>query len=142
MSKKVYDEKQLIDRGTAFQYAFISSIILNVIIFILSYFIGIGMTESTQFLINLGVPIFVYMITVILKNVYDGTKPDGEKLNVSSLGGCGIALLILYLPDVVSGKALLFDNNVFSDNVGALFTGILMILIFVIYWIKNIQSKK
>lgn len=143
MNKK-YDEKQLlIERGKSFQCSFWAAIVTNIIIYILSTFVGVGFESGTILLVNLGVLISLYVISMIIRKAYDGTKKSSERLNISALGGCGVALLIIYIPNVVSGKESLYQNSVITENAGALFAGILMIFIFALYWInKYIENKK
>ncbi len=142
MSKKQYDEKQIIERGKSFQYAFICSIIVNIFIYLLSDFIGIGFDNGAICLINIGLPIAVYMLSMIIKNGYDGVSNAGEKLNVSALGGCGVALLIIYLPDIISREKFLIKNATVTESAGALLIGILILMVVLVYWIKKYIEKK
>lgn len=142
MSKKQYDEKQIIERGKSFQYAFTCAIVVNIIIYLLSDFIGIGFANGAIFLINIGLPIATYMLSMIIKNAYDGVSNAGEKLNISALGGCGVGLLILFLPDIISGKEPLIDNAKVTESAGALLISILTLVVVVIYWLKKHIEKK
>ena len=142
MSKKQYDEKQIIERGKSFQYAFTCAIVVNIIIYLLSDFIGIGFANGAICLINIGLPIAIYMLSMIIKNGYDGVSNAGEKLNISALGGGGVALLIVYLPDIISGKKLLIDNAMITESAGALLISILTLVVVLVYWIKKHIEKK
>ena len=142
MSKKKYDEKQIIEKGKSFQCAFISAIVINVIIYILGEFIDVKFSNDALCLINIGVPIAVYMMSMILKNAYDGISNAGESLSISALGGFCVALLILYLPDVLSGKKSLLDKSIITESTGALLISILMLITVVTYWTKKIIEKK
>ena len=142
MSKKQYDEKQIIDRGKSFQYAFICAIIVNVIIYVLSDFTKISFTNGATLLLNIGLPISTYMLSMIIKNSYDGISTSYEKLNIAALGGCGVALLIIYLPDIITGKKLLIDNSIITDNAGALLISILTLIVVLTYCIKKYNEKK
>lgn len=142
MSKKQYDEKQIIERGKSFQYAFTCAIVVNIIIYLLSDFIGIGFANGAIFLINIGLPIATYMLSMIIKNGYDGVSNDGEKLNISALGGSGVGLLIVYLPDIISGKKPLIDNAKVTESAGALLISILTLVVVVVYWLKKDIEKK
>ena len=141
MSKKQYDEKQIIERGKSFQYAFICAIVVNIIIF-LSYFVGVGFANGAICLINIGLPIAIYMLSMIIKNAYDGVTNAGEKLNISAMGGCGVALLIIFLPDIISGKKLLIDNAMITESAGALLISILILVVVLVYLIKKHIEKK
>lgn len=142
MSKKKYDEKQIIERGKSFQCAFISAIVVNIIIYLLSDFAGMDFTNDAICLINIGLPIAIYMLSMIIKNGYDGVSNTGEKLNISALGGCGVALLIVYLPDIISGKKLLIDNAMITESACALLISILTLVVVLAYWIKKHIEKK
>ena len=142
MSKKRYDEKQLIERGKSFQYAFIGGIAVNVIIYILSEFAGIGFNSDAVFLINIGFPIAIYMLSMIIKGCYDGISPASELLNITALCGCGVALFIIYLPDVISGKKHLMENAAITENASALLIGILTLVIVFVYLIKKVIEKR
>lgn len=74
MSKKIYDERQLIERGKSFQYAFYVVIVSNVIIYILFEFLDINFINDVLFLLNLEIPITAYILSMICQNAYDGTK--------------------------------------------------------------------
>lgn len=82
MSKKQYDEKQIIERGKSFQYAFTGAIVVNIIIYLLSDFVGIGFANGAICLINIGLPIEIYSLSMIIKNSYDGVSNAGEKLKL------------------------------------------------------------
>lgn len=82
------------------------------------------------------------MLSMIIKNGYDGVSNAGEKLNISALGGCGVALLIVYLPDIISGKKLLIDNAMITESAGALLISILILVVVLVYWIKKHIEKK
>jgi len=142
MSKKQYDEKQIIERGKSYQYAFIGAIVVNIIIYLLSDFVGIGFSNGTICLLNIGLPIAIYMLSMIIKNGYDGVSNAGEKSNISALGGCGVALLIIYLPDTISGKKLLIDNAIITESAGALLVSVLTLVLVLVYWIKKYIDKK
>lgn len=86
MSKKQYDEKQIIERGKSFHYALTGAIVVNIIIYLLSDFVGIGFANGAICLINIGLPIAIYMLSMIIKNGYDG---------VSNAGALLISILIL-----------------------------------------------
>ena len=141
MSKKIYDERQLIERGKAFQYAFYAVIISNVIIYILSGFLDINLTNDTLFLLNVVIPITTYVVSMICKNAYDGTKKFGEELNVCNLGGCGVGLILTKLPIITLRNILLVQDKTITDTAGVLFTGTMMIVVFSVYWIKRYIDK-
>lgn len=73
----------------------------------------------------------------------DGVSNAGKKLNISALGGCGVALLIVYLPDIISGKKLLIDNAMITESASALLISILiLVIILVISGINAMNTMK
>lgn len=82
------------------------------------------------------------MLSMILKNAYDGISNAGEKLNIAALGGGSIALLIIYLPDLISKEKMLLENSTITENAGALLVSILMLMVVLVYWIKKQVEKK
>ena len=142
MSKKQYDEKQIIERGKSFQYAFTCAIVVNIIIYLLSDFIGIGFANGAILLINIGLPIATYTLSMIIKNAYDGFSNARKKLNISALSGFGVGLLTLYLPDIISGKKPLIDNAKVTESAGVLLISILTLVVVVVYLLKKHIEKK
>lgn len=142
MNKKQYDERQYIERGKSFQTAFVSEIIINIIIYILSEFIGISFANGAVFLINVGVPIAIYTFSMIIKDCYDGISSIGEKMNISAIGACGLVLLFIYLPDIISGKKAFMTDSVITENAGALIISIFTLIVVLTYWVKKLLGNK
>lgn len=141
-SNNSYDEKQLIDRGKAFQYGFIAAIFTIGVMYFITEGIELEISSYASFLITLWLPLTVCFITLIIKNAYDGVNTTSGRSVLTLFGIAGLFLVSISVLHIATGaETLLYEGKV-SDTFGHLFNGICMIIICLIYWIKQYHNSK
>ena len=66
-----HDERQIIERGKAFQIGFMTAIVLSLVTYLLTGLFDIRISAMTVFGIQTTMPIMICMMAMILKNAYD-----------------------------------------------------------------------
>lgn len=137
-----YDEKQLADRGKAFQYGFIAAILTIMAVYFITDIIEIQMNHTLAFLICMWVPLSVCTIALILKDAYDGVHSTvGQKMSFI-FGAVGFLVLITTIVRMITGKESIVNNGVVTDSIGHLFVGICLLVICIVYRIKQYENRK
>lgn len=135
-----YDEKQLADRGKAFQYGFIAAILTIMAVYFMIDIIQISSTFAL--LICMWVPLSVCTIALILKDAYDGVHSAvGQKISFI-FGVAGLFFLIATIVRIITGEESVVCNGVVTDSIGHLFVGICLLVICIVYWVKQYQNRK
>lgn len=137
-----YDEKQLADRGKAFQYGFIAAILTIMAVYFMTDILEVQISHTLAFLICMWVPLSVCTLALILKDAYEGVHSAfGQKISFI-FGGAGLLVLIVSIVRMITGKEFIAHNGVVTDSIGHLFVGICMLVICIVYWIKQYQNRK
>ncbi len=137
-----YDEKQLIDRGKAFQYGFFVAIFINLLSFFVQGVLEITMNTYGLFLINLWLPLTTCIIIMIIKEAYDGVNSTPGRVSLTVVGIAGLFLFLSSLKHLITGEEIFIENGVLTDLAGHILNGFCLILICLTYWIKNQNMKK
>lgn len=137
-----FDEKQLIDRGKAFQYGFLTAIAAIILNYFLNDMIEIKISPSTSFMFTLWVPLTICSIALIIKDAYDGVNSTMGMVGVSVFGFGGCFILVCSIIFLVTGKEVLIDNGMVTESVGHILNGVCMMTIGIVYWVKQYLNKK
>lgn len=138
-----YDEKQIIDRGKAFQYGFIAAMLTICGVYFYTDALEFKMDSYAAFLIRLWIPITITFIVLIVKDAYDGANSTPGRIILTVLGMAGLFLVGVTVIRIVSGKEVFLDSGTLTDSAGRIFSGICMILVSIIYWVKQyLNSRK
>lgn len=140
---KIYDERQLLSRGTAFQAGFIAALLTIGGIHFLEDFTRLRMSSYSMLLASLWIPMSVCMIVLIVKDAYDGVNraPGRAVFTIIGLTGAALCLLSLYHL-LTDGTQILVQNGEIRDDAGNLFTALCMITVSLIYWWKQYSNNK
>lgn len=142
-NKCQFDEKQIFDRGRAFQAGFLAAIITTCATYFLTDVCGVSITSFSLFLISLWIPITVCFILLITKDAYEDVNSSIGKTILSIYGVAGLFILGSTLFSIFIGKEYFLKNGTFSDSLGHIVTAICMIITCVIYWVKRcINARK
>ena len=134
---KFYDERQAIERGKAFRNGYISlALAMFVCLFVRECCEWDPVDNYSMFLLCLWVSLAVVSVTLIVKNAYDGIYEGRNAATVWIMGVAGVICLIYETVSGVKGK---FS---FYHDIGALFSGICLVLIFVVYMVKRSTDRK
>ncbi len=135
--KNQYDEKQMYDRGKAFQAGFFSAILTIFVVFLMTDMLGISIDSYAVFLITLWIPMTSCFIMLIVKDAYDGVNSSAGKFVLSIYGMSGFITLSLTLINISIGKENFFSSGYITDSVGHIFSGTCMVATSIVYWVKQ-----
>lgn len=138
-----YDEKQIIDRGKAFQYGFIAAMLTTCGVYFYTDALEFKMDSYAAFLIRLWIPITITFIALIVKDAYDGVNSTPGRIVFTIFGMAGLFLVGVSFMRIVSGKEAFLDSGTLTEVAGIIFSGICMIIVSIIYWVKQyLNSRK
>lgn len=137
-----YDEKQILDRGKSFQYGFIAAMLTICAVYFIISVIGIKMSSYTTFLITFWIPMTITFIALIMKDAYEGVNSASGRVVLTILGIAGLFLVGMSAMQIISGKKVLLDSGVLTDSAGEIFSGLCMIIVSIIYWVKQYLISK
>lgn len=139
-----FDEKQLIDRGKAYQTSFFVSLLTVFALFFVTDFLEVPIERRTLFMLALWIPITVCLVLLIFSDAYRGVHTPSWKSSVLSLamGLDGLVLITLTVIDMVGGGTGPIENGGLTNAAGYLVCGACLVVIGVTYWIKQHDSKR
>lgn len=137
-----FDEKQLIDRGIAFKYGFLAAMFAILLVYFLEDIIKISISRYAALIITIWIPITVCTIALVLKDAYDGVNSASGRILATMFGVLGIFMLVLFAQEISSGREMLLEGGMITNMGGNIFNGICMIIISIVYWIKQYLNKK
>ncbi len=135
---KKFDEKQLRDRGRAFEYGFLSAIITAAAVYLATDVFEVKIERFTAFLIEIWTPATICFVLLILKDAYEALNTGRGRLPMAVLGVCGAVLAAA----AVFGASPLILEGALTERAGELFSGLCMALISAVYWIKQCVNRK
>lgn len=134
---KFYDERQAIERGKAFRNGYISLVLAMFACFFIRECLEWNPVDNySMLLLCLWISLSVVSVTLIVRNAYDGIY---EGRNAVAVWVMGVAGTICLIYEVVSGIKGKFS---FYHDIGALFSGVCLVLIFTVYMVKRSTDRK
>ena len=139
-----FDEKQLIDRGKAYQTSFFVSVATLGTLFLVTDLFEVPITRIALFMLALWIPITVCLVLLIFSDTYRGVHTPSWKANVISLAMAldGMALITLIVIDMVGGGTGPIENGGLTNATGYLVCGACLVVIGVTYWVKQHSDKR
>lgn len=141
-AKNEYDEKQLLDRGKAYECSFIFALLLNLLCFFISEVLDISISPYSLFRVNFWLPITVCIIIMILKDAYDGVSSKPGKLVLTLFGISGFLSVLLCIIDLITGKESFLSDGILSDFTVEFIKSLCILTIGLTYWIKQYAIRK
>ena len=139
-----YVEKQLIDRGRAYQTSFFVSLLTVFALFFVTDFLEVPIERRALFMLALWIPITVCLVLLIFSDAYRGVHTPSWKSSVISLamGLDGMVLITLTVIDMFGGGTAPVENGGLTRPAGYLVCGAYLVVIGVTYWIKQRSDKR
>ena len=134
--KNKFDEKQLYDRGKAYQYGLIAAILSISLCFLLADDEKIQISVFSTYLICIWIPIFVCFMTLILKDAYEAFGTKNGAITITILGGCGLFIFFRSFAHLVNME------ETFANTIGHIFAVLCVIVITITYLAKRKANKK
>ena len=141
MNNQNFDERQQIERGKAFQWAFGATLLLLLVYFLIDEIFEL--CEFSMFFIfftSFWVSFAVFSTKAVLKDALYGINGRASRYCFAVLGILGIFMLVVYSIEMFQNKALLVDNKL-NDSIASIIQSISMIEIFIISETKQIIDK-
>jgi hypothetical protein len=141
-NKNGYDEKQVMDRGFAFQCAFYTSMLMLLFVYMLVSVFGIRINAHVGFIICWWIPVFVCFIIMIVRDAFDCVHTGTGKKVLTIIGFAGLILLVTTAIDVIGGKEPMFENGGITSSFSYLLSGASMVIICAAYWTRQYANRK
>lgn len=135
MKKTKFDEKQLLDRGKAYRNGLIAAFI-SMIVYLLGEETVAAIDTYHCIMICIWITISVTLITMIVKNAYDGVTETPGIIIFAIFGICGIIITVCITIMCATGSETIFNK------ISQLFSGLCMIVTSIIYWIVFYRNSK
>ena len=137
-----FDEKQIYDRGKAFQLGFIAALVTTVCLFIITDGLEIKIDSYAAFLFALWIPVTVCSIALIAKDAYDGVNSTKGRLVLGIYGIAGVMIIILTTAKLCTGAERIAENGCITSSAGHLVSGLCMVATAAVYWAKQYANAK
>lgn len=145
MNKKNYDcfdEKQILDRGKCFQYAFFSGLITNTVLFFVYELLNIKFNAYFGYIAALWIPLTVCFISLIVKNAYDGVGTKTGRIAFAVFSAAGLFIEVSVLFHIISADVNSLANDDIYTYAAHILCGACMIIVAVVYFIKQWKNSK
>lgn len=137
-----FDEKQIYDRGKAFQLGFIAALVTTACLFFITDVFEIKTDSYAAFMIAIWIPITACSIALIVKDAYDSVNSAKGRLLLGIYGIAGSAIIILTAFELLTGTEKMVENGCITGVAGHLVAGLCMIVTAAIYWAKQYANAK
>ena len=141
-NKDNYDERQIIERGKAFQIGFMTAIVLSLVTFLVTGLFDIRISAMTVFGIQTTIPIMVCMMAMILKNAYDPMNKRVAPILCGIFSVLGLYLVLFSVGRVLLGQDSFLEGGAVTDTSGFIVVGLSMIGTGIVYLIRKRRNKK
>ncbi|MDD6490044.1 MAG: hypothetical protein PUG48_09590 [Clostridia bacterium] len=137
-----FDERQQIERGKAFQWAFLTSFILLVLFYMIEDLFEIC-KFSTYFMLitTFWISFSVFGTKVILNDAFYGIKEKTSRMIFIIFGIAGLFMLVVDIIEILNGESLVTGNQL-NDIVAIMIESVAMIEMFIVSEVKRIKDKK
>ena len=138
MKNKQFDERQLLARGKAYQWATLTFIFELAIWCILQEAAGFSAAPIGEFLMLLMPPFVVFMIVCIKEDAFDPINSKAGMVLFSIWAIISIAMFIMKFNEkvpLIEGKRITEDGGIIIMYAGWIISGI-------VYWIKYFVDTK
>lgn len=137
-----FDERQQIERGKAFQWAFITSFILLALFCIIENTFEICQFSTYFiFITTFWISFSVFSTKVILTDAFYGIKEKASRVIFIIFGIAGLFMLVVDIIEILNGESLVTGNQL-NDIVAIMIESVAMIEMFTISEVKRIKDKK
>ncbi|MGN0471122.1 MAG: hypothetical protein ACI4GV_09445 [Acutalibacteraceae bacterium] len=137
-----FDERQQIERGKAFQWAFITSFILLALFCIIENTFEIcKFSTFFIFITTFWISFSVFGTKVILNDAFYGIKEKTSRVIFIIFGIVGFFMLVVDVIEILNGESLVTGNQL-NDIVAMMIESVAMIEMFIVSEVKRIKDKK
>ncbi|MGN1456537.1 MAG: hypothetical protein ACI4XP_01135 [Acutalibacteraceae bacterium] len=137
-----FDERQQIERGKAFQWAFITSFILLALFCIIENTFEICQFSTYFiFITTFWISFSVFSTKVILTDAFYGIKEKASRVIFIIFGIAGLFMLVVDIIEILNGESLVTGNKL-NDIVAIMIESVSMIEMFIVSEVKRIKDKK
>jgi|GEM_PF-3934761 len=137
------DERQVIERGRAFQYGFLTLFALMTLCFMLSSGFELHVFDDfTTYMFCTWPAITVCFTMMIVRDAFDciNRSPGIALFSIYGLGGAFV--IVSTVIEIVRGKAAIFAEGLIGHAAAELLCGFCCVLVCVVYWIHAAKRRK
>lgn len=143
MSRDSFDERQLIERGTAYRNAYITALAGLVVYIMLDEFTGITFRLSESMNMVIFPSASAFLITAILRDAIEGINSKNSWKGIASIFIiAGISLAVCSCFDYIGWLSSSSDKNMLDALISSCFAGACMAGVGIVYWIRQIAMRK
>jgi hypothetical protein len=142
MRNDTFDERQIVERGKAFQIGFFTAILLSLAVFFATGVLDIRIEALTVFILQTSLPIMVCMMALILKNAYDPVKQRNGRILCALFSFLGLYLIVFSVGRVLLGQESFLKDGVVTNNTGFLVIGLAMLDTGLVYLLRRYLDWK
>ena len=134
-----YDERQKLVRGEAYKYSFWTLTIYCCLYGLFSESIGKVVDNLTVMVIGICIAVSIQICYSIWHDAYFSLNEDKKKVFIA-FGILGVINVAMGLVNLFSGEC--FENGRLTYRSSNLFCGLLFVVIFIAYSLKNMKNKR
>jgi len=135
--KYEFDERQRLNRGIAFQYAFISAMVTMLAVYFLGDVMEVDISIFSVFQICFWIPTTICFMIMIIKDAYDTVRYNLGRIIFTIWGVAGASLTISSLIEIFSKSNIFYELGIQIYQEGHIIAGLCFLLIAGTYWIKQ-----
>ena len=134
-----YDERQKLVRGEAYKYGFWTLVIYSFCYGLLSGIVEKVVDNLTVMVIGICLAACIEICYSIWHDAYFSLNEDKKKVFIA-FGIIGVINIVMGLINLFSGEC--FENGQLTYRSSNLFCGLLFVVVFIIYSLKNMKNNK
>ena len=130
-----YDERQIMERGRAFQYAYLTMLGCLLLLYAVHGVTGLNISLHTMFSIPFWVSATVLHFHTVRRNAFDGlTGGWVSPVLAAVMLGAGLFITGLDLYKLFSGREQLVQAGMLTGLAGSMVSGLCMIVTGLVHW--------
>lgn len=141
-NKTEYDEKQLLDRGRAYRYAFLTAMFTDIALFLVNGVLEVPIAMDAVFFIAFWIPAAVFMVAAIWWNCYEAMGEAGGRVVVMFDGIIGALILLVTVRELVTGRERFIEDGKLGGAAGRIVAGVCCLVVFAVYWVRQARDRR
>ncbi len=139
-----YDERQMMERGRAFKYGYLTILGFLLLLFAIdSLSDSLSISTYTMFSIPFWVSVAVLHAHTARHGAFDGlTNGNATPLLAAMMFGAGVYIVAFDIYKLVSGRESFIQNGLVTDLTGSVVAGVCMVVIGITHWLCRRANRK
>ena len=138
-----FDERQQLERGKAFQWSFITAVLLLAIYYLFEDGLEIcKFSTSFIFMTTFWIAFAVFSTIAVLCDAFNGINSKNSPIFGIIYGVVGLFILTVIVIEMLRNQSVMTNNTILSDDIAYIITGLSMLEIGAVFLIKYIKNKR